>query len=167
MQSSSSFVYYIVFGWMSLKLSIPLFSVAILSLHPLPSMSDTGESSSTELLNIKMIKKRHHFLQLVFVDCHKVTCWVCVFKEAAIEGISETSSQVEHLCQRSKCSLAVAAVLLLERIPGSETLVNHHLPVLGEKDADTCAQTDHSSESRCNAAASEIRRKNTCIGFDV
>ena len=87
-----------------------------------------------------MIKKRHHFLQLVFVNCHKVTCWVCVFKEAALECISETSSQVEHLCQRSKCSLAVAAVLLLVCIPGSETLVNHHLPVLGEKDADTCAE---------------------------
>lgn len=34
----------------------------------------------------------------------------------------------------------VAAVLLLEHIPGSETLVNHHLPVLGEKDSDTCAE---------------------------
>lgn len=87
-----------------------------------------------------MIKKRHHFLQLVFVDCHKVTCWVCVFKEAALEGISETSSQEEHLCQRSKCSLVVVAVLLLDCIPESETLVKHHLPVLGEKDADTCAK---------------------------
>lgn len=65
---------------------------------------------------------------------------MCLKRQAALEDISETSSQVEHLCQRSKCSLAVAAVLLLEHIPRSETLVNHHLPVLGEKDTDTCAE---------------------------
>lgn len=114
-----------------------------------------------------MIKKRHHFLQLVFVDCHKVACWACVFKEAAFEGISETSSQEEHLCQRSKCSLAVAAVVLLDCIPESETLVNYHLPVLGEKDADTCAEQTIALKADAMQLHQRLEEKKiTCIGFD-
>lgn len=82
--------------------------------------------------------------------------------QAALKGISETSGKVEHLCQRSKCSLAAVAVFMPEYLPDSKTPVNHHLPVLGRKDSDTCAETDLNSESRCNAATRQTERtKNT------